>query len=134
MSRNFQIRYQLAGRIVRLHFIGRVGLAERLQAAGQVAAKFRHLRQLRLFVDTRYAETAMTSAEQRQFVDFVLGHPVLRRARIAVLYRTGCSPVALMAQRMSGRSDSIRPFLVESEALAWLCSQRSATRWTCHSR
>ncbi len=124
MSSSFQIRYLAVGRIVRVHLIGRVGLAERLQAAGQLAEKYRHLNLLRLLVDTRYAESTMTPAEQKQLAEFIRLHPVLRRARIAVLYRNGYSPVALTANQIALRAGNTRQFLVESEALAWLRSRR----------
>ncbi|MFC6634688.1 hypothetical protein [Microbulbifer taiwanensis] len=124
MSPNFKIRYLTGGRIVRIHFIGRVGLAERLQVAGQVVGRYRHLNPLRLLVDTRYAETTMSTAEQRRFAEFIRQHPVLRRARIAVLFRSGDSPVALTASRIAQRAGNTRQFLVESEALAWLRSRK----------
>lgn len=124
MARNFQIRYLTAGRIVRLHFIGKAGLAERIQAAEQVAAKFGHLRELRLLVDTRFVETSLTPDEQRQFADFVRRHALLRRAKTAVLCNPGITPVALIAQKLAKRGNNTRIFLVESAALQWLRSRR----------
>jgi len=124
MSPNFQIRYLSVGRIVRLHLIGRVGLAGLQQAAGQLAEKYRHLNPLRLLVDMRYVESTLTSAEQNQLAEFIRRHPVLGRARIAVLYHTGYSPAALIASRIARRVGNTRQFLVESEALAWLRSRK----------
>lgn len=120
MSLNFQIRYHSAGRIVRLHLIGRIGVAERQLAAGQIVERFRHLKTLRLLVDTRYAELLMNASDYRTYVKFTLKHPVLRWARIAMLYRDGFSPMATAVQRIAGRGNDMRGFLVESEALEWL--------------
>lgn len=120
MSSNFQIRYSRSLRIVRLHFFGRVGLETRLFALRQIAERFHHLAQLRMLVDMRYAVSLMTAGQQRELVDFILGDPVISRARIAVLYSTHYSPSKLSILSMARRGLMSREFLVESEAQAWL--------------
>ncbi|WP_193164991.1 hypothetical protein [Microbulbifer hainanensis] len=120
MSPNFKIRYSRSSRIVRIHLMGRIGLDERLLAARQLVVRFRHLAHLRLLVDARYAHSMMTTEEQERLADFVCAHPVLCRARIAVLFSSRFSPSLGALQNMVQRGQDARGFLVEGEALEWL--------------
>lgn len=119
-SNNFRVRYIASKRIVRVLYLGRAGLEARLQAAHQVVEKFRHLGNLRLLVDSRYAKSRLSVGEQQQWSDFVCGHKVLSRARIAVLTPTGYSAGVLAAEEVARRGPQLRLFLVESEAVDWL--------------
>jgi hypothetical protein len=117
---SFQIRFLAAQRIVRVSYLGRTGLAARIAASKLVVEKYRHLQPLRLLVDVRFSKTLMTALEQRQFGRYLAEHPVLGRARIAVLHRADFYPTAVIVQEATSHGALFRQFLVEAEAEAWL--------------
>lgn len=127
MSPYFSIKYIPDGRIVRVVFAGRLGLAERIAAAQQVTEKYHHHSPLRLLVDLRHQEAVLTPEEQRQLAGFVCDDPVLQKAHIAILHRHDYSATALVSGLITRHLSNARQFLVESEALGWLRERRPVT-------
>ncbi|WP_193164992.1 hypothetical protein [Microbulbifer hainanensis] len=117
---NFHISQNPADRIVHVLFYGVVGLAERLEAAAKLVAKFGHRAPLRVLVDLRFSRSDLPPAEQREFGRFLAEHPILGRARLAVLhsFNNCASPIVISEARALGHD--LRPFFIEAEAKAWL--------------
>ncbi|WP_308363635.1 MULTISPECIES: hypothetical protein [unclassified Microbulbifer] len=122
---SFQIRYNAASRMVRVCFFGRTGAAARMAVAKLLAEKYRHLEPLRILVDVRFAQTAMSPSEQRQFGRYLAKHPVLGRAVMAVLHSKGFYPSLLIANEARALGHGMRSFIVEAEALNWLRRRRA---------
>lgn len=118
---SFQIRFDAEKRIVRVFYLERSTLAAHMETAQMVAEKFRHLEPLRILVDARLGGTGMEAQEQRQFGRFVGEHPVLRRARTAILHRAGFYPTLLIAEEAASYGGQrFRAFILEAEAEKWL--------------
>lgn len=120
MSSSFKIRYSASDGIIRVLFLGATSLDTHRRAGQQIVARFRHLKRLRILADMRYAEFALSPAEQAELTDFVLGEPMLRQADIAMVISADFDLTALTIESMARYGVASRLFAVESEAVGWL--------------
>jgi len=119
-SQCFHISQQPADSIVHVWFYGVVGLAERLDAANKLVANFGHRSPLRVLVDLRLSRSELAPAEQRRFGRFLAEHPVLGRARMAVLHPFNRYSSLIVTSEARARGHNSRQFFIEAEARAWL--------------
>ena len=117
---HFHISQNPADRIVHVLYYGVVGLAERLEAAAKLAAKFGHRSTLRVLVDLRFSRSDLSPAEQRELGRFLAEHPILGRARLAVLHPLNNCASLIVIREAQARGHDLRPFFIEAEAKAWL--------------
>ncbi|MFD1215113.1 MULTISPECIES: hypothetical protein [Microbulbifer] len=121
---SFRIRYDAEQRLVRLLFYGEATFDSRIEAIRQLAARYGHLKPLRILADVRkVSKMSMSKEEQIAFGWFVGGQEALKNAHIAVLNKPQLNTTAVMRNAARQQGLELFSFLTEAEALEWLASR-----------
>ena len=120
---SFQIRYNSQKRVVMILLYGEATYENRLEAVRQLAAKYGHLKPLRVLADVRRVTKMSMSLEQQQrYGACVAGMPALAGARIAVVNKPDLNTTAVMKSKAREGGLELFSFLTEAEAMSWLTS------------
>lgn len=123
---SYQISFNSANRIVGVRYLARTNITEQMDVLGQVSEKYQHLEPLRILVDVCHAEVALSGQDQQRLGRHLAGHPVLGRARIAMVHRGEFYPAAVVAREATRHGLSLQQFVLESEAMEWLMASQPA--------
>lgn len=116
----YRISFDETNGVVDVIYNGEVSLEQRKQAVEQVCQEFAHLDTLPIMVDVRQLTMHLTSAEQKAFGQYLASHPVLSKARVAVLHPETHNPNLLIDTTAFSRGYTLAQFNLIPEAHAWL--------------
>jgi len=116
----YRIAYDNTNGVVDVIYEGEVSLEERKKAVEDVCNEFAHLDILPIMVDVRGLEMHLSTTDQKAFGQFLASHPVLSKARVAVLHPETHNPNLLIDTTAFSQGYTLAQFNLLPDAHAWL--------------